>query len=669
MSTERQAVRLRRQYTGEGRQAALAFYRRHGMHFGLVPDTNDPQQQAFEAAVLHILARPHPVLGPLHTPDAMLGLGAASPGVESLVLWPHPDHVTDFLLHLLPSRAADGIAGLPALRAVTGPYQDLVVRLLGRAARITVRATGADVERARAKALAAGREPLWDQKAAAVGERRAWDTVVDAFAPGESALWSRALRRPGLADPAAPTPWSRRAPLAAELEGPKPQQLLPRAVGPLAGSVRGTVAVTPVGGLGGAGCSTVVLQLAAALARGGTRVALLVDASDPSSPLGKQDRECEDPWRPLAAGLPTLRGAALPEGREEAKAFVALASTQADVVLIDPGNGAYPHQHLVQEADLVLAVTRYDQRHWIADSEAIDRRPEHAQMWSWLDRQYLQRPPRRELSDEQELLTFLDVVFADWILQRSWGDDASGPDWEPDWGLLPELAELEARDIEELPAEDEEPDLDGWRTEFLAAVAAEGTRRHPHLWPQVSAAWPARNRHRNRAGLLATEPEAAEQEALCLELMEAVKAEAIARWGSGLWREHRRQWVTARAANQPLLQPYEDLIERVDIPRPGPDVADLLLRPVHGLPTDRLMITLNRVRGDIEPQQLADVGHVLVERGARGAVFVPQLSELAVLPWNTAVLAEQGGPQAAVGARLAVAVTDQLTVSKSSGRH
>ena len=28
MSTERQAVRLRRQYTGEGHQAALAFYRR-----------------------------------------------------------------------------------------------------------------------------------------------------------------------------------------------------------------------------------------------------------------------------------------------------------------------------------------------------------------------------------------------------------------------------------------------------------------------------------------------------------------------------------------------------------------------------------------------------------------------------------------------------------------
>ncbi|MFE1190139.1 hypothetical protein [[Kitasatospora] papulosa] len=669
MSTERQAVRLRRQYTGEGRQAALAFYRRHGMHFGLVPDTNDPQQQAFEAAVLHTLARPRPALGPLHTPDAMLGLAAASPGVESLVLWPHPDHMTDLLLHLLPTRAADGIAGLPALRAVTGPYQDLVVRLLGRAARITVRATGADVERARAAALAAGREPLWDQKAAAVGERRAWDTVMDAFAPGESALWSRALRRPGLADPAGPAPWARRAPLAAELEGPKPQQLLPRAVGPLAGSVRGTVAVTPAGGLGGAGCSTVALQLAATLARGGTRVALLADPSDPSSPLDKQDREGEGPWRPLAAGLPTLRGAALPEGREEAKAFVALTRTQADVVLIDTGNGAYPHQHLVQEADLVLAVTRYDQRHWITDTETIDRRPEHAQMWAWLDRQYLQRPPRRELSDEQELLTFLDVVFADWVLARSWGDDGPGPDWEPDWVLLAQVAELEAGDIGELPGEDEEPGLDGWRAEFLAVVDAEGTRRHPHLWPQVSAAWPERNRRRNRAGLLATMPEAAEQEALCLELLEAVETEAIARWGSGLWQEHRYQWVTARAADQPLLQAYEDLIERIDILRPGPDVADLLLRPVNGLPTDRLMITLNRVRGDIDPQQLADVDHVLGERGARGVAFVPQLPELAELPWNTAVLVEQGGPQAAAGARLAVAVTDQLTASKSAGHH
>ncbi|MEU7648070.1 hypothetical protein [Streptomyces huasconensis] len=37
--------------------------------------------------------------------------------------------------------------------------------LVGRAARITVRATGADVEQVRAAAQAAGREPLWDQAA------------------------------------------------------------------------------------------------------------------------------------------------------------------------------------------------------------------------------------------------------------------------------------------------------------------------------------------------------------------------------------------------------------------------------------------------------------------------------------------------------------------------
>ncbi|MEO3976710.1 hypothetical protein [Streptomyces sp. CAU 1734] len=663
MSTERHAVRLRRQYTGEGRQAALAFYRRHGMHFGLVPDTNDPQQQAFEAAVLHTLARPHSALGPLHTPGAPFGVSAASPGVESLVLWPHPDHMTDFLLHLLPTRSADGIAGLPALRAVTGPYQDLVVRLLGRAARITVRATGADVERARAAALTAGREPLWDQKAAAVGERHAWEAVTDGFAPGESALWSRALRRPALA--ADPAPWSSRAPLAAELEGPKPRQLRPRAVGPLAGSVRGTVAITPAGGLGGIGCSTVALQLAAALARGGTRVALLADASDPSSPLGGQDRENGTPWRPVAPGLPTLRGAALPQDRQEAGALAEAARTRADVVLIDTGNGAYPHQHLAEEADLVLAVTRYDQRHWIADTETIDRRPGHVQMWAWLDQQYLQQPPRRDLSPASELLTFLDVAFADWVLQRTWGD--GDPGWEPDWDLLAELDELDARDIEELPAEDEEPDLDRWRAEFLTVAGAEGTRRHPGLWPEVSSAWPAHSRRRNRAGLRATEPEDAEQEQLCQELLESVETEAIARWGAGLWQEHRRAWVTARAANRPLLQPYGDLIERIDVLRPAAEVADLLPRPDRGLPADRVLITLNRVRGDVDPQQLADVGHVLGERGGLGVTFVPRLAELAELPGNTAVLAEAGGPQAVAGARLAVVVTDHLSVGPGAG--
>lgn len=667
MSTERQAVRLRRQYTGEGHQAALAFYRRHGMHFGLVPDSNDPQQQAFEAAVLHTLARPHPALGPLDTPDAMLGISAASPGVESLVLWPHPDHLTDFLLHLLPTRAAGGIAGVPALRAATGPYQDLVVRLLGRSARITVRATGADVERARAAALTAGREPLWDQRAAAEGERRAWGTLVDVFAPGESALWSRALRRPALTGATESTPWAGRAPLAPELEGPKPQQLLPRPVGPLAGSVRGVVAITPVA-QGGVGCSTVALQLAAALARGGTRVRLLADGSDPSSPLGRQDQRDEGPWHLVAAGLPTLRGAALPEDREEARTLVELARTQADVVLIDTGNGAYPHQHLVQEADLVLAVTRYDQRHWITDTETVDRRPEHVQMWAWLDQQYLLRRPRRERNREQLLLDFLDVVFADWVQQRTWCDDGVGSDWEPDWALLAELEEeeLEARDIEQLPTEDDEPDLGRWRTEFLAAIDTEGTRRHPALWPQVSAVWPERSRRRNRAGLLATQPEAAEQEARCWALLEMVESEAIARWGADLWRDHRGQWAAPAADDVPLLQPYEDLIEHINIPRPSSDVVDLLLRSVHGLPAGRLMITLNRVRGDIEPQQLADVDRVLGERGIRGVVFVPHLPELVDPSWDTPVLAERGGPQVAAGARLAVAVTDQLTTSKSA---
>ena len=341
MSTERHAVRLRRQYTGEGRQAALAFYRRHGMHFGLVPDTHDPQQRAFEAAVLHTLARPHPALGPLRTPEVPLGLAAASPGVESLVLWPHPDHLTDLLLHLLPTRADDGIAGLPALRAATGPYQDLVVRLVGRAARITIRATGADLERARAAAQAAGREPLWDQAAPAMRERHAWSTLVDSFAPGEAQMWSRALRRPGLANPTMPTKWAGRAPSAGELEGPKPHQLLPRPIGPLAGKIRGTVAVTPAGGRGGVGgCTTVALHLAGALARSGTRVVVLADGKDAASPLAPDRHFGTAPWYDLVPGLPALRGAILPDDREEAHALVERARAHADVVIVDTGNGA-----------------------------------------------------------------------------------------------------------------------------------------------------------------------------------------------------------------------------------------------------------------------------------------------------------------------------------------
>lgn len=661
MSTERQAVRLRRQYTGEGHQAALAFYRRHGMHFGLVPDTQDPQQQAFEAAVLHTLARPHPALGPLRTPDVPFGLAAASPAVESLVLWPHPDHLTDVLLHLLPTQAADGIAGLPGLRAATGPYQDLVVRLVGRSARITVRATGADVERARAAAQKAGREPLWDQAAPAVGERRAWNALADAFAPGEAEMWSRALRRLGLAAPGASSQWARRAPNTAELEGPKPQQLLPRPIGPLAGSLRGTVALTPAAGRGGTGCTTVALHLASALARGGTRVVVLADGKDPASPLAQPDqRPGNAPWRDLVPGLPALRGAVLPDNREEARALVDRARAQADLVLIDTGNGAYPHLNLAQETDLVLSVTRYDQRHWIADTETIDRRPEHVQMWAWLDQQYFQSPPDREVSAEEHLLTFLDVIFADWVAQKGWGDDAADLPWETDWGLMDDLLDLDVRDIEELPAEDEEPRLDSWRAEFLAEIDAEGTRRHPQLWPQAATAWPEQSRRRNRAGLRAGDADPAEFNARRREFLTTIEPEAITRWGADLWQTHRLQWAIRAADDEPLFAPYEDLIERLAIPRPSGDIADRLLQSARDLPTTRLLITLNRVHGDIDPQQLADVDTALREHGARGVTFVPGLPELGELRWQTGGLAAATGALAAAGARLAVAVADLL---------
>ncbi|WP_055529654.1 hypothetical protein [Streptomyces graminilatus] len=662
MSTERQTVQLRRRYTGEGRQAALAFYRRHGMHFGLVPDTHDPQQQIFEAAVLHTLARPHPALGPLPTSDGTpFGLAAASPGVESLVLWPHPDHLTAFLLHLLPTRADDGIAGLPALRAVTGPYQDLVVRLVGRAARITVRATGADVERARAAAQAAGRESLWDQAAPAAGERNAWSTLVGAFAPGEARLWSRALRRPGLTDPQTSAEWARRAPRAGELEGPKPAQLLPRPVGPLVGTIRGTVAVTPAGGFGAAGCTTVALHLAAALARGGTRVIVLADGNSPASPLARPDRRSGDAsWSDLVPGLPALRGAVLPEDREEALALVGRARAQADVVIVDTGNGSHPHLYLAQETDLVVAVTRYQQRHWIADIEIIDRRPEHVQMWAWLDQQYLQRRPVRERSEEQLLLTFLDVVFADWVAQKSWAEADVFAYWEPDWVVVDELLELDARDIEDLPAENEEPDLDRWRADFLAAVDTEGTRRYPRLWPQIAATWPEHSRRRNRAGLRATQLEPDEFRALLQEVLAMVESEAIARWGSDLWQAHHHQWVIRSASDEPPVDPYADLIERVAIPQPSTDIADRLLQSVHDLPTTRLLITVNRVRGDIDPQLLADVDSILRDRGARGITSVPTVPELGELQRQTAGLAVADGAQAAAGARLAVAVTDLL---------
>ena len=226
---------------------------------------------------------------------------------------------------------------------------------------------------------------------------------------------------------------------------------------------------------------------------------------------------------------------------------------------------------------------------------------------------------------------------------------------------MDELLDLDVRDIQELPAENEEASLDRWRAEFITALDAEGTRRHPQLWQQTAAAWSEHNRRRNRAGLQAGDPEPAMVNALRQELLATVETEAIARWGADLWQKHRLQWAIRAAGDEPLSAPYEDLIEHLAVLRPVGDIADRPLTAAHDLPTTRLLVTVNRVHGDIDPQQLASVDSALRKHGARGVTFVPRLPELRELPWQTAGLATTDGAQAAAGARLAATVADLLS--------
>ncbi|OEV12585.1 hypothetical protein [Streptomyces nanshensis] len=659
MSSERQAVRLRRAYTGEPHQAAVAFYRRHGLRYGLVPDAADPQQVHFEAALLHALARP--AAGQQHVPGAVFGLTGASPGVESLVLWPHPQHLTALLLHLLPSCAADGLTGVPGLRARTGPYRDLTVHLHGRAAHVTIRATGADVAHARAVTEEAGCEPLWDQAAAAVGERQAWDALVDSFAPGEAALWSRALRRVGLHRETSVLAWADRAPRQEELAGPKPMQLQPRPVGPPAGEVRGVVGVTAADGRGGTGTSTVALHLAGALA-GGRRVGLLV-GTDPNSPLTRQNPAgppAPGQWQDLPTGQPgasSLSVAALPDDPSAARVLLARAREEHEVVVLDAGSGVQ-HRDLAGEADLVLAVTDHIGKRWV-EVETIDRRPDHVQMWAWLERSFMEFPPDDERTPDAELLTLLDVEFAHWAVLREAFREGEEPAPEVEWGLVEELEELFADGLSPLPTEEEAPHLDRWREEFLARIDAEGTRRHPGLWPTVRTLWPEHNRGRNRAGLQPGEPGRYQLAALRERFLTEIEEEATALWGRTLWQQHRQEWAD-RPPEEDLFQPHEELLEHIARPRPPREVETYLLDGCAHLPVVPTLLTVNRVRQNISAAQLDDVREALRARGVAGLVTVPHLPELEQVTWEPQAVTQAESAFAASAGRLAVAVTDAL---------
>ncbi|MER0476996.1 hypothetical protein ABR737_01255 [Streptomyces sp. Edi2] len=641
-ASERQPVRLRTRYTGEPAAAARTFYRYHGQHFGLVPDASAHGQRILEASLLRTLAHPHPTLPALEVAGAAYGLTGVSPGVDSLVLWPAPEHLAELLARLLPTRTPDGeVIGVPGLRArprPTRPNDSLILARAGHRAYVELRWPSwmphrpkVELGRARDIAEAAGREPLWETDASSQDEQRAWARITAEIDASDIELWSRALRRLGLAI-TSPPGWEHRPPRHEELEGPDPARIAPRARGPRADGFRGVVAVTSSDGKGGRGCTTITYIMACVLAYSGTRVGILVPDDHFGLPalLGHRDRT--EQWQDIGDHLPNpraLRMATLPQDTKAAEQMIAAARNDYDVVIVDAGN-AVQQRHLAAAADAVLALA--DGKTQWYDTETIDHRPPKPRFWEWIDDEFHDFLHRHD-SVRRGLLAYLDVSFEAYVQSRAEDGetavyDASDTDDVERWWLDydGDMRQIHRDDDagSELPAEEESPHLRAWRADYIAFLSKEGAERYPDEWPEVAQMWAERNRQRNLAGLAPGMPSEDEVAAIFAQFKAEIEDRALATWGQELWQQELPLWKAAdEDEEEQLREKFADLIEYLHHPWPADRVVEELRTQFWDLPGGvPVVVALNHVRDDADQHQLADVTEALRGQGFAGLVLI-----------------------------------------------
>jgi hypothetical protein len=604
MSRDSNTILLRQQYTGEPRQAAHAFYQARGLYFGLVPDATDPQQQLLEAAVMLTLARPRlPELAEL---AAHFGLRGVSPDVDQLVLWPDRDHIPQLLARILPVRTSAGIAGVAGLRVrpPAGRTDTLLLARPGHRAHLTVRARRRDLSDAEEWAKEVGLEPLWTARTPHAEEHAAWRDLAEGLPPEERAIWSRALRRIAL-QASGSSDWAERLPTRQELDGPKPQRIAARPVGPSGGPARGVIAVTTSRGQAGLGCTTAALALAMALARTGTRVAFLGTGAEDPNGLAYLLRDELPPtgvFTDIADDLPgdgALRAMTLPPDPARARALLTDAASTHDTVVLDAGS-AFQMRHLVEHADAVIALAKYEPGVW------------------------------GHTEDTARLLEFLDMMFAGYVEDRTEIEDpdvyvADDRNDVAGWWAEYEHGLPASDDWPSLPGESATGHLDTWRRDFLAFLDREGRRRHPATWEAAATVWAARNRDRNTRGL---QPgEAPNDLAAYLGEHDIKVVRHLAEPAS----------VTAW-----LLRQFDHLAEA------GPTLL------------------LPRVPEDVDQHQLAEVREGLRAHGIPDTVIWPELDELRELPFIVAGVTSMTEEATAAANHLALAAADRLAARKGA---
>ncbi|MFE7135723.1 hypothetical protein ACFVIM_33220 [Streptomyces sp. NPDC057638] len=528
------SVTARRDATGENHAQALNSIRTHGLRDGVVPDAADPGQQRLEAALLHTLARPRGPLPPHDAADLLFGIAKASPSPAALTLWAPPGTAAELLARLLPATTTDGtVTGVPTLRWTAHSPKHLALHTPHTPARVLLAATSRHARDAAGLLIAAGLHPLTATPGA--GETAAWDALLAAVgedAPG----WSRALRRPALAQRLEPG-LDRATPHPDALDS---RALAPRPHGPAAPGNPAPRVIRVVSEKGGTGCSWVSVLLAYGLVRAGHKVALLTEPH-----LHPASEAAGEVWRPAPVPPGDGRLLVAPRGEhgEDTGPRLVEAGSRADIVITDTPHGNGRPGAGETAADLTVLVQRDRPALWRRE-EVTDRRPAHIRAFAWLDGRFPGYPPAPGPAGEAgALLNLLDYAFLHYALFRT--DDSDGPA-EADGDLWEELTwggPGHAEDV--LPPEGTAP-LERWRAEFLTLLDPDGARHHPALWQRARAAWPAHNRRRNLQRLGTDGAlDFAELNAALDRFTTTMDAGADPRW-TGLGPERQAEWRTAQ---------------------------------------------------------------------------------------------------------------------------
>ncbi|MFF4933360.1 hypothetical protein ACFY2H_31385 [Streptomyces griseofuscus] len=180
--------------------------------------------------------------------------------------------------------------------------------------------------------------------------------------------------------------------------------------------------------------------------------------------------------------------------------------------------------------------------------------------------------------------------------------------------------------------------LDRERARFLCLVDAEGQRRYPDLWPQISARWAAHHAEVTAAHRRPFEPAPHQLPGLRRAFADRLHQTDVA--GVPGWEAVAGRWAVGERTDAERVPDFAHLVDRRYHPADPGAVADALVQRVRtaGLRTDdalaAVVVTFHRAGDTTAPT--GTVGDALARRGVAGVRCVPQLRRLEQSPFEAA---------------------------------